>query len=93
MLYGYFVQNDARSRARHTLTSSTPCVSYWDQPTLSPEELNRLLRGASNDDVAFSVASFSGTPVQTIRTAIEEMRAIRTPRALPRKISGVKALC
>ena len=30
MLYGYFVQNDARSCARHTLTSSTPCVSYWD---------------------------------------------------------------
>jgi Family of unknown function (DUF6492) len=92
MLYGYFVQNDARSCARHILTSSTPCVSYWDQPKLSPQELNRLLRGAGNDDVAFSVASFSGTPVQTIRTAIEEMRAIR-PRALPRTISGLKALC
>ena len=76
--------------ARHTLTSSTPCVSYWDQPKLSPEELNRLLRGAGNDDVAFSVASFSGTPVQTIRTAIEEMRASRTPRALPRKLGGLE---
>jgi len=93
MLYGYFVQNDARSSARHTSTSSTPCVSYWDQPKLSQEELNRLLRGAGNDDVAFSVASFSGTPVQTIRTAIEEMRAYRTPRTLTKKIAGLKALC
>jgi len=30
MLYGYFVQNDSRSALRHTLTTSTPCVSYWD---------------------------------------------------------------
>jgi hypothetical protein len=87
------VQNDARSSARHTPTSSTPCVSYWDQPKLSEEELNRLLRGAGDHDVAFSVASFSGTPVQTIRTAIEEMRAIRTPRTLTKKVGGLKALC
>jgi len=93
MLYGYFAQSEAGFSGRHALTSRTPCVSYWDSPKLSQHELNRLLRGAGNDDVAFSVASFSGTPVQTIRTAIEEMRTIRTPWALPRKISGLKALC
>jgi len=31
--------------------------------------------------------------VQTIRTAIEEMRAIRTPRTLTKKVGGLKALC
>jgi uncharacterized protein DUF6492 len=81
MLYGYFVQNDARSALRHTLTTSTPCVSYWDQPKLSRDELNQLLRRADKDDVAFSVASFSGTPVATIRAAIEENEVAQATRA------------
>jgi hypothetical protein len=72
MLYGYFVQNDARFAAGHTHTSKTPCVSYWEKPQLSKSEMNELLRRASKDDVAFSIASFSGTPVETIRSAITE---------------------
>ncbi len=79
MLYGYFVQNDARFSGGHTLTGHTRCISYWDQPKLSRHELNQLLRRGRKDDVAFSVASFSGTPVQIIRAAIEEARATRTP--------------
>jgi hypothetical protein len=59
MLYGFFVENDAASAARHTQAASTPCVSYWDQPTLSKDELNQLLRRADRDDVAFSIASFA----------------------------------
>jgi Family of unknown function (DUF6492) len=93
MLYGYFVQSDANFSDQHTLTARTPCVSYWDQPKLDRAELNRLLRGANEDDVAFSVASFSGTPVQTIRAAIEEMRTIRTPSSALRKTAGLDALC
>ena len=89
MLYGYFVQNDAASLRRHRLSSRTQCVSYWDQPELSKSQLNQLLRGAEKDDVAFSVASFSGTPVETIRAAIEEMRAIRTPRDAAKTIRRV----
>ena len=46
MLYGYFVESDARFSGRHTLISRTQCVSYWDQPKLSKDELNQLLRGA-----------------------------------------------
>jgi hypothetical protein len=82
MLYGYFVQNDARFAGRHTLCPRTQCVSYWDQPKLDKGELNQLLCRANKDDVAFSVASFSGTPVQTIRAAIEENEAIEMPRAV-----------
>jgi hypothetical protein len=91
MLYGYFVQNDATSSARHTPCSSTPCVSYWEQPKLSKGELNQLLRGANKDDVAFSVASFSGTPVETIRAAIVENAAIRTPRIVTKQTAGLVA--
>ena len=91
MLYGYFVQNEARLSARHSLTSRTPCLSYWDAPELSPGELNELLRGADRNDVAFSVASFSGTPVATIRAAIEE--AARLPSIPPGKEAGLAALC
>jgi Family of unknown function (DUF6492) len=72
MLYGYFAQHDARFSGTHTLTSKTPCVSYWDAPQLNQDELNELLRRADKDDVAFSVASFSGTSVETIRAAIAD---------------------
>jgi hypothetical protein len=93
MLYGYFAQNDARFSAGHALTGHTRCVSYWDQPELDQHQLNQLLGRARKDDVAFSVASFSGTPVQIIRAAIEEARA--TPIAYPatKKFAGVNALC
>jgi hypothetical protein len=91
MLYGYFVQNEARLSAQHTLTSRTPCLSYWDAPELSPSELNELLRSADQGNVAFSVASFSGTPVATIRAAVEE--AARLPSISLGKEAGLAALC
>jgi len=93
MLYGYFAQNDASFSGRHTLTSSTPCVSYWDSPKLSRGELNRLLRRADQDDVAFSVASFSGTPVKIIRAAIEENAAIGPVFPHSEQAAGRAALC
>jgi Family of unknown function (DUF6492) len=76
MLYGYFVENDSASSLRHTAVPGTPCVSYWENLRLSQSELNDLLRSAHEDDVAFSIASFSGTPVETIRAAIAESNAI-----------------
>lgn len=93
MLYGYFAQNDARFSGSHTLTRRTPCISYWDQPELDQHQLNQLLRRACNDDVAFSVASFSGTPVQIIRAAIENARATRTPHPATKEQAGLDALC
>lgn len=72
MLYGYFVHNDAGFAARHTPTSSTPCVSYWGTPELDRAGLRRLLGRAGKDDVAFSITSFSGTPVETIRATVAE---------------------
>jgi Family of unknown function (DUF6492) len=93
MLYGYFAQSDASFSERHILTPNTPCVSYWDQPKLSQDELNQLLRRANKNDVAFSVASFSGTPVQIIRAAIGENAAIHAPAPLPKETVGLAALC
>jgi hypothetical protein len=92
MLYGYFAQSDADFSGRHTLTSRTPCISYWDQPKLSQGELNALLSSADKDDVAFSVASFSGTPVATIRAAIAENTAHHRFIS-PRQAAGLAALC
>jgi hypothetical protein len=93
MLYGYFVQNDARFSGAHRLTSSTQCVSYWEQLKLSKNELKELLRSANTDDVAFSIASFSGTPVQTIRAAIKEHETTTVPRPTPRETARLGALC
>jgi hypothetical protein len=55
--------------------------------------LNQLLRSADTDDVAFSVASFSGTPVETIRAAVEENAAAQAPVALSQQAAGLAALC
>jgi hypothetical protein len=93
MLYGYFVQNDARFAAAHSPTSSTQCVSYWEQLKLSKDELNEFLRSADKDDVAFSIASFSGTPVQTIRDAIKAHEAARPPVAASKEAARLDALC
>jgi hypothetical protein len=93
MLYGYFAQSDASLSGRHNLTSRTPCVSYWDQPKLGIGELLALLRRADKDDVAFSVASFSGTPVEIIRAAIEETAAHGTPITIPNEAAELAALC
>ena len=92
MLYGYFVRNEALLSAQHSLTSRTPCLSYWDSPKLSPGELNGLLRRADPDDVAFSVASFSGTPVATIRAAVEEAASLAS-FPLRKEAPGLAALC
>jgi sialic acid synthase SpsE len=93
MLYGYFVQNNARFSSVHRPTSSTQCVSYWEQLKLNKDELNELLRRANKDDVAFSIASFSGTPVETIRAAIKEHEAARAPQASLKETARLGALC
>ena len=93
LLYGYFVQNDPASATAHTVVASTPCISYWERSTLSKDELNALLRGADRHDVAFSIASFSGTPVSTIRAAIVENNAILAPAAPKTEPAGLAALC
>ena len=92
MLYGYFVQNDARFAAGHIHTSRTPCVSYWEKPKLSKSEMNELLCRAGKDDVAFSIASFSGTPVETIRSAIAENFSAG-PTLVPGQPVGLAAAC
>ncbi|KJC44835.1 hypothetical protein UP09_14410 [Bradyrhizobium sp. LTSP885] len=92
LLYGFFVENDAASALRHTVVPKTQCISYWDDPTLSKDELNRLLLRADRDDVAFSIASFSGTPVETIREVVAESDAILAPH-LAIEPAGVAALC
>lgn len=72
LLYGYFVRNDARFAAGHINTNRTICVSYWETPQLSKERLNALFRRAGKHDVACSITSFSGTPVEMIRAAVAE---------------------
>lgn len=72
ILYGTFVRQEQTFSTAHVPVSDTPCVSYWDEPTLGERELQELLSGAGQDDVAFSVASFSGTPVTAIRAALKE---------------------
>jgi len=72
MLYGAFVQNQPAFEVGHVAVPDTPCISYWDEPTLAEADLKELLSDAGPGDVAFSIASFSGTPVDAIRAALAE---------------------
>jgi hypothetical protein len=93
MLYGYFAESDTASAAVHAPISSTPCVSYWEAPRLDKAGLNRLFNRASHDDVAFSVASFSLTPVDIIRAAIMENEATLAPLASSTEPAGLAPAC
>jgi hypothetical protein len=93
MLYGYFAESDRASAAAHAPISSTPCVSYWEAPRLDKAGLNRLFNRASRDDVAFSVASFSLTPVDVIRAAIMENEATLAPLVSPTEAVGLAPAC
>ena len=95
MLYGYFVQNDAGlPPAMHTVAPITPCVSYWDEPTLEQERAeSNCSEAPTSNDVAFSIASFSGTPVETIRAAIGESRAFLAPADAATEPAGLAAVC
>jgi len=93
MLYGYFAESDAASAAAHAPLSSTPCVSYWEAPRLDKAGLHRLFSRASRDDVAFSVASFSLTPVDVIRAAIMENEATLAPLISSTEPAGLAAAC
>jgi Family of unknown function (DUF6492) len=93
MLYGYFAESDATSAAVHSAVSSTPCVSYWEAPRLDKAGLNRLFSRAGAADVAFSVASFSLTPVEIIRAAILENEATLAPLVAPTQPAGLAAVC
>jgi hypothetical protein len=93
MLYGCFVQNDARFSGAHRLTSGTQCVRHREQPELGKNALSELLSGASKDDVAFSMVAFPGMPVQTIRAAIEDYESVRTPLPYLKQPARLGALC
>jgi hypothetical protein len=93
MLYGYFAESDRAFAATHTPVSITPCVSYWEAPRLDRTGLSRLLDRARPDDVAFSVASFSLTPVDVIRAAVMENEATLAPLATANQPAGLAAAC
>lgn len=84
LLYGFFVENDEPAAQHHSIVPKAQCISYWDDPTLSKDELTQLLLRADTDDVAFSIASFSGTPVATIREVVAESGTILAPSVVTR---------
>jgi hypothetical protein len=93
MLYGYFAESDAASAAAHSPVATTPCVSYWEAPRLDKAGLSRLFSRAGRDDVAFSVASFSLTPVEIIRAAIMENEATLAPLVAATEPAGLVTAC
>ena len=93
LLYGSFVRHERTFSDAHVPVSDTPCVSYWDDSTLGEAELAQLLSGAGPDDVAFSIASFSGTPVAAIRAALKEHERAYWQARTANVLKELVALC
>jgi hypothetical protein len=72
-LYGYFVRNTPSLMNDHYGTTKNLCLSYWDGVALDQSAVERMLRAAAPDHVAFSAASFSGTPVHRVRSVLEQL--------------------
>jgi Family of unknown function (DUF6492) len=70
LLYGYFVRNTAGFMSEHRGTTKNLCLSYWEAAALDEPALERMLRSAAADYVAFSAASFSETPVHRVRSVL-----------------------
>ena len=70
-----------------------PLRQLLGRPDAQQERTERSCSArADKSDVAFSIASFSGTPVDTIRAAIAESDAILAPAATDEPM-GLAALC
>jgi len=75
MLYGYFVRHHPGHMSAHRETTRLQCMSYWGEATLDVPAISKLIGGAEAHQVAFSAASISGTPVECIRRALEDVVA------------------
>jgi hypothetical protein len=75
LLYGAFVRHDAAAKARHRATSRKLCASYWECGALDEPGIRGMLGGADANYVAFSAASFSATPIEAIRSALNGFAA------------------
>jgi hypothetical protein len=73
LLYGHFVRNTAPFMHDHRCTTRNLCLSYWDAAALDAPAVERMLRSAAGDHVAFSAASFSETPVERLRSALGQL--------------------
>jgi hypothetical protein len=73
MLYGHFVRNNAGFMNHHRATTKNLCLSYWDAAALDKPTVERMLRFAAADYVAFSAASFSETPVHRVRAVLGQL--------------------
>jgi hypothetical protein len=73
LLYGHFVRNTAGFTSDHRCTTKNLCLSYWDAAALDEPAVERMLRAAAADYVAFSAASFSETPVHRVRAVLARL--------------------
>ena len=67
------LRNSASLMSNHQGTTKNLCLSYWDGAALDQSAVEHMLRAAAPEHVAFSAASFSGTPVQQVRSVLERL--------------------
>jgi Family of unknown function (DUF6492) len=75
MLYGHFVAATPRFANEHRATEKELCLSYWDAAALDERAIEQMLHAAADHYVAFSAASFSGTPVEGLSAVLSRLDA------------------
>lgn len=75
MIYGAAVMADPDLRARHEVTTRSPCRTYWEGEALDRAALRGFVDGMRPDQCAIAVQSFTGTQVSLLRELAFEHEA------------------
>lgn len=68
MLYGAMVASDAALAAGHRIVHESLCLTYWNGPALDGAGLRAFADRLGPRQVAITIQSFVGTPIDLIRT-------------------------
>ena len=67
LIYGAAVTGDPALRARHRITTVSPCLTYWQGPALDAAGLARFVAQLAPEQSAIAVQSFTRTPLRLLR--------------------------
>ena len=67
LLYGRFVATSPAHLAAHAIVERSLALAHWDENRLDRSSIEAMMQGASPDQVALCIQSYSGTSIPDIR--------------------------
>ncbi|HLZ02385.1 MAG TPA: DUF6492 family protein [Bradyrhizobium sp.] len=67
LLYGRFVATSPTHLAAHQIVERSLALAHWDESRLDQSSIEAMIHGASTEQVALCIQSYSGTSIRDIR--------------------------